>query len=127
MKMDADIQFLILSEGKSNILPADIVVRCQPSSVGPVGTVDDETLNGWRWYLATVRSLPHSIGTYIQKVVEDDLVAARQADRDLGTEDFNRWLTMGRLMAVSFGETSLSNEHWQMVKEMERSRKDRLK
>jgi hypothetical protein len=38
-----------------------------------------------------------------------------------------RWLTMGRLMSVSFGETCLSNEHWQMVKEMERLRKERIK
>ncbi|KAI3815944.1 hypothetical protein L1987_15628 [Smallanthus sonchifolius] len=127
MKMDADVQFLILSEGKSNILPSDIVLRFHPSSVAPVGTVDEETLNAWRWYLATLRSLPHSIETEMQKVVEDDMVAARQADHGLGTEDFNRWLTMGRLMAASFGETCLSHEHWQMVKEMERLRKDRLK
>ncbi|KAI7747223.1 hypothetical protein M8C21_023938 [Ambrosia artemisiifolia] len=127
MKMDADAQVLILSEGKSNILPADIVLRFNPSSAGPIGTVDEEKLNAWRWYLATVRSLPHSIGTEMQKVVEDDMVAARQADRGLGTEDFNRWLTMGRLMAASFGETCLLPEHWQTVKEMERLRKDRLK
>ncbi|KAI7738486.1 hypothetical protein M8C21_016448 [Ambrosia artemisiifolia] len=127
MKMDADVQILILSEGKSNILPADIVIPFQPSSVGSTGTVDEQTLNAWRWYLATVRSLPHTIGADMQKVVEDDMVAARQVDRSLGTEDFNRWLTMGRLMGVSYGETCLSHEHWQMVKEMERLRKERLK
>ncbi|KAK1415433.1 hypothetical protein QVD17_31214 [Tagetes erecta] len=127
MKMDADVQILILSEGKSNILPADIVIPFHPSSVDPTGIVDEQTLNVWRWYLATARSLPHSIGEDMQKVVEDDMVAARQADRSLGTEDFNRWLTMGRLMGVSFGETSLSHEQWQMVKEMERLRKERLK
>ncbi|THG04025.1 hypothetical protein TEA_013710 [Camellia sinensis var. sinensis] len=60
------------------------------------------------------------------EVVEDDLVAARQADRSLGSQDFSRWLTMGRLMSVSFGETRLSLEHWQMVKELERLRTERL-
>ncbi|KAL8218070.1 hypothetical protein R6Q57_021443 [Mikania cordata] len=127
MKMDADVQILILSEGKSNILPADTVIPFHPSSAGPTGIVDEQTLNSWRWYLATVRSLPHTIGADMQKVVEDDMVAARQVNRSLGTEDFNRWLTMGRLMGVSFGETCLSHEHWQMVKEMERLRKERLK
>ncbi|KAM0043028.1 putative mini-chromosome maintenance complex-binding protein [Helianthus debilis subsp. tardiflorus] len=127
MQMDTDVQILILSEGKSNILPADIVIPFHPSSVGPTTIVDEQTLNAWRWYLATARSLPHTIGEDMQKVVEDDMVAARQADRSLGTEDFNRWLTMGRLMGVSFGETCLSHEHWQMVKEMERLRKERLK
>lgn len=126
MKMNADVQLLILSEGKSNILPADLGVPFHPSSVGPLGIMDAETLNAWRWYLAALRSLPHSIETEMQKVVEDDMVAARQADRRLGSEDFSRWLSMGRLMSVSFGETCLSHQHWQMVKEMERLRKERL-
>lgn len=39
----------------------------------------------------------------------------------------NRWLTMARLISVSYGETELSLEHWQMMKELERLRKERLK
>uniref|UniRef100_A0A5B7BBM3 Putative mini-chromosome maintenance complex-binding protein n=1 Tax=Davidia involucrata TaxID=16924 RepID=A0A5B7BBM3_DAVIN len=126
MEMAVDVQLLVLSEGKSNILPADLVLPFHPSSVGSSEIVDPEALKAWRWYLATLRSLPHSIESEMQKVVEDDLVAARQADRSLGSRDFSRWLTMGRLMSVSFGETSLSLEHWQMVKELERLRRERL-
>ncbi|KAJ4827939.1 Mini-chromosome maintenance complex-binding protein [Turnera subulata] len=62
----------------------------------------------------------------MQKVVENDLVAARQTDRTLGSQEFSRWLTMARLISASFGETSLSLEHWQMAKELERLRKERL-
>ena len=69
MKMDADVQLLILSEGKSNILPADIVLPFHPTAVGPLGNLDAETLNAWRWYLATLRLLTYSIGTEIQKVI----------------------------------------------------------
>ncbi|GKU98242.1 hypothetical protein SLEP1_g11271 [Rubroshorea leprosula] len=127
LEMAADIQLLIFSDGKSNILPADIVIPFQPSSVGSYKEVATEALEAWRWYLATVRSLPHSIESDMQKVVEDDMVAARQADQSLGSQDFSRWLTMGRLMSSSFGETSLSMEHWQMVKELERLRRERLK
>ncbi|KDP21670.1 hypothetical protein JCGZ_03341 [Jatropha curcas] len=127
MEMAADVQLLILSEGKSNILPADVIVPFQPSLVGSSEVVAAEVLEAWRWYLATVRSLPHSIESEMQKVVENDLVAARQADRSLGSQDFSRWLTMGRLISASFGETSLSLEHWQMVKELERQRMERLK
>ncbi|CAA0837963.1 Mini-chromosome maintenance complex-binding protein [Striga hermonthica] len=126
MEMAANIQLLILSDGKSNILPADLVLPLHPSSVGCSSVVNEEMLNAWRWYLATMKSLCHSIEPHMQKIVEDDLVAARQADRSLGTHEFSRWLTMGRLMSVSFGETSLSMEHWQMVKELERLRKERL-
>lgn len=127
MEMAADVQLLILSEGKSNILPADIVMPFRPSSVGSCEVLPAEALDAWRWYLATVKSLPHSIEPEMQKVVENDLVAARQADRSIGSHDFNRWLTMGRLMSVSLGETCLSLEHWQMVKELERLRRERLK
>ncbi|KAG2730642.1 hypothetical protein I3843_01G297700 [Carya illinoinensis] len=99
----------------------------RPSSVGSSEVVTAEALEAWRWYLATVKSLPHSIESEMQKVVENDLVAARQTDRSIGSHDFNRWLTMGRLMSLSFGETCLSLEHWQMVKELERLRRERLK
>ncbi|KAL0341215.1 UNVERIFIED_CONTAM: Mini-chromosome maintenance complex-binding protein [Sesamum radiatum] len=126
MEMAADVQLLILSEGKSNILPADLVLPFRPSSVDSALGVDGEMLKAWRWYLAAMKSLSHSIEPHMQKVVEDDLVAARQADRSLGSQEFSRWLTIGRLMSVSFGETCLSMEHWQMVRELERLRKERL-
>ncbi|XP_050158529.1 mini-chromosome maintenance complex-binding protein-like isoform X3 [Malus sylvestris] len=135
LDMPADIQILVLSEGKSNILLADVVLPFHPSSVASVD-ITAEALEAWRWYLATLRSLPHSIEPEIQKlmslsetlqVMENDLVEARQEDRTLGTQDFSRLLTMGRLMSMSFGETSLSLEHWQMVKELERLRRERLK
>lgn len=34
---------------------------------------------------------------------------------------------MARLMSLSFGDSNLSLEHWQMIKEIERLRKERLK
>ncbi|WMV33685.1 hypothetical protein MTR67_027070 [Solanum verrucosum] len=126
MDMPADIQLLVLSEGKSNILPADLVLPFRPLSVDAAQDVEIEVLQSWRWYLATMRSLSHSITQEMQKVVEDDLVAARQADRSLGSLDFSRFLTMGRLVSLSFGETTLTLEHWQMAKELERLRKERL-
>lgn len=67
LDMAADIKMLILSEGKSNILPADIVLPFHPSSVGS-SEVAAEALEAWRWYLATLRSLPHSIEPEMQKV-----------------------------------------------------------
>ncbi|KAI4306951.1 hypothetical protein L6164_030188 [Bauhinia variegata] len=127
MEMAADVQLLILSEGKSNILPADVVVPFRPSSVASSEAITAEALEAWRWYLATVRLLPYTIKSEIQKVVENDLVAAMQADRSLSPDDFSRWLTMGRLISLSFGETCLSLEHWEMVKELEKLRRERLK
>lgn len=68
MDMAADVSMLVLSEGKSNIVPADVVVPFQPSSVCFSEGVSEEAIKLWRWYLATVRSLPHSYGEEIQKV-----------------------------------------------------------
>ncbi|KAM7271776.1 hypothetical protein ACFE04_030990 [Oxalis oulophora] len=127
-KMDvaADIQVLVLSEAKSHIAPADIIIPFQPSSTDFAPIVNEELIEAWRWYLATVRSLPYSIDSEMQKVVENDMVAARQEDRSLGSSELSRLLTLGRLISASFGESSLSLEHWQMVKELERLRRERL-
>ncbi|CAN4076304.1 unnamed protein product [Withania somnifera] len=126
MDMPVDIQLLVLSEGKSNILPADLVLPFRPLSVDAAQDIEAEVLQSWRLYLATVKSLAHSIEQEMQKVVEDDLVAARRADRSLSSLDFSRLLTIGRLVSLSFGEISLTLEHWQMAKELERLRKERL-
>ncbi|KAF4346537.1 hypothetical protein F8388_015581 [Cannabis sativa] len=126
MDMAADIQLLIFSEGKSNICPADLVIPFQPSSVAS-SQASTEAVEAWRWYLATLRTLAHSIDSEMQTVIENDLVEARQADRSLGSQDFSSLLTMARLMSMSYGETSLSLEHWQMVKELDRLRRERLK
>nr|GEV83084.1 hypothetical protein [Tanacetum cinerariifolium] len=50
MKMDADVQLLILLEGKSNILPVDVVLPFHPTTMGPLGNIDAETLDAWRWW-----------------------------------------------------------------------------
>lgn len=127
MEMATDAQMLIFSEGKSNIMPADMVLPFQPTQVNPLQVITLETAQAWRCYLATCKSMSHSIGQELQQVLENDLVAARQTDRSLGSQDLSRLLTMARMMSVSYGETTLSLEHWQMVLELERLRKERLK
>ncbi|VVB02908.1 unnamed protein product [Arabis nemorensis] len=116
MEMATDVQMLIFSEGKSNIMPADLVLPFQPSQLNSLEIITPETAEAWRYYLATCKSLSHSIGQELQQVVENDLVEARQTDRSLGSQDLS-----------SYGETTLSLEHWQMVLELERLRKERLK
>jgi hypothetical protein len=59
LDMATDVQLLTLSEGKSNILPSDLVVPFRPSSVPKINEGSEE-LENWRWYLATVRSFPQS-------------------------------------------------------------------
>ncbi|XP_047061589.1 mini-chromosome maintenance complex-binding protein-like [Lolium rigidum] len=125
LEMATDVQMLTLSEGKSNILPSDLVVPFRPSTV-PAVTATPEELESWRWYLATVRSLPQSNEPEILQTIQDEMVNAMREDRGLGCSELSRWLTMAQITASSFGEKSLSMEHWQMVKELERLRKQRM-
>ncbi|KAM0875656.1 hypothetical protein ACQ4PT_036659 [Festuca glaucescens] len=125
LEMATDVQMLTLSEGKSNILPSDLVVPFRPSTV-PAVTATPEELESWRWYLATVRSLPQSNEPAILQTIQDEMVNAMREDRSLGCSELSRWLTMAQITASSFGEKSLSMEHWQTVKELERLRKQRM-
>lgn len=125
LEMVTDVQLLILSEGKSNMLPSDLIVPFRPSSV-PAVHASSEELESWRWYLATIRSLSQSTESETYQMIQDEMVSAMRDDRSLGCSELSRWLTMAQIMASSFGEKSLSMEHWQMVKELERLRKERL-
>uniref|UniRef100_A0ACD5TRH0 Uncharacterized protein n=1 Tax=Avena sativa TaxID=4498 RepID=A0ACD5TRH0_AVESA len=125
LEMATDVQMLTLSEAKSNILPSDLVVPFRPSTV-PAVNASPEELESWRWYLATVRSLPQSNEPEILQAIQDEMVSAMREDRTLGCSELSRWLTMAQITASSFGEKSLSMEHWQIVKELERHRKQRM-
>lgn len=70
MEMTTNVLLLIFSEGKSNIMPADLVIPFQSSRADSFGVPGAEALEAWRWYLTTVRSLPHSIESEMQKVLK---------------------------------------------------------
>lgn len=126
MDMPADIQVLVLSDGKSNMFPADVVLPYRPTSdAGPLSASPLEKQQ-WRLYLSMAKSFDHTIEAAMQQIVEDDMVAARQDDRSIGTEVFSRWLTMARLVSLSYGERRLSSDHWQIIKDLEKQRSARL-
>jgi len=79
-------------------------------------------LNGIRRYLSAVRRLDLKIGGEVSQLIEGDLAGARQKDARVGEETFHKWLTVARLMAVSWGEEELTGERWRAAMEMEKSR-----
>ncbi|KAJ7566570.1 hypothetical protein O6H91_02G109100 [Diphasiastrum complanatum] len=127
MEMPIDVPVLILSHAKSKLFPADIIVPLRCTGNQSKLTHDESELNKCRSYLTFVRELEHIIEPSLQKILEDDLVAARQEDRSINTDTFHRWLSMARLMSVSFGEQKLTIEHWHKVKELERRCSERLR
>ncbi|KAJ3693792.1 hypothetical protein LUZ60_009272 [Juncus effusus] len=125
LEMATEAQFLIISEAKSNILPADLIMPVQFSALNAFN-VSEEQLKAWRWYLATIKSFPHLTDSNICEDLQNEMVKEMSVDRSLSPADLCRLMTMAQLMAASFGEKNLSLEHWQMVKEIERLRKLRL-
>ena len=59
--------------------------------------------------------------------MQEDFVSARQHDKDaMSAEDFQTLLVLGRLLAISHGQMSLTKPLWERAKEMEAQRKHRL-
>ncbi|KAF3790319.1 Mini-chromosome maintenance complex-binding protein [Nymphaea thermarum] len=110
LEMEADVQVLVISAGKSNIVPADLVIPFHPTEAASCSNVTSTELQAWRSYLTTMRSLPHAIDPAIQKTIEDDMVAARQAERTLGPDDFSR---LGIVIVTVVDDGSLDvNKLW---------------
>ncbi|GBG62228.1 hypothetical protein CBR_g29836 [Chara braunii] len=91
MTMQADVQMLILSQGKS-LLPADVVLPLRSTApVIPLHEEDNrETLPKWRHYIGLAQRLGHSIDGDVRKVIEADIIAARKEDPLVGTDTFHR-------------------------------------
>lgn len=112
LEMPADVPILILSEGKSDILPADLVLPFHPTSISSDVNASIEGLQAWRWYLATFPSLPHSSPSEMQQILQNEMVAAIEEGRSLECDDLNMWMTLAQLMSASLDETCLTMEHW---------------
>jgi hypothetical protein len=54
-------------------------------------------------------------------------VASRAADSTRSQDDFHRWLTLVRLVSLSFGEASLTMQRWEHMRAMEATREERLR
>lgn len=126
MEMPTDVPVLVFSTARSRLFPADVVLPLRPTQDCSL-ELQPEALAKWRMYLGTARAGDHSIDPTMQKVLEGELVTARQADRSLGSDVFHRWLTLARLISVSYGESTLKLERWHTVRELERRLEERLR
>eukprot|EP00850_Spirogloea_muscicola_P020123 SM000207S06198 [mRNA] locus=s207:93308:96925:- [translate_table: standard] len=134
-KMDVpmDAPVVVLSQARSKLLPADAVVQLRPADCaqGSLAAVPEPLLGQWRAYLTAARYMDHVIGGSMAKasgrVLEEDLVAARQEDRSLTPDAFHRWLTLARLLCASYGERELSVARWREARSLEAAREARAR
>ncbi|KAJ8361343.1 hypothetical protein SKAU_G00178680 [Synaphobranchus kaupii] len=134
MEFPSNFNVLVVSEGKS-LLPSDCQVRLQPKLTPPNleeylealhAAVGPASLNKFRIYISLLRTLDYSISDDITKAVEEDFVEMRKDDpQSMSAEDLHRMLVVARLLSLSMGQTTLSQEQWMKAKHLEMLRMSR--
>ena len=130
-EFSTNLLLLILSEGKS-LLPSDchvVLKHLKPAQAtsSVLSGVSPEIMERMRGYLGVARLASYSLSSEMQRVLQDDFVKSRQEDHtNMTAEDFHLLLLLARLMTLSRGQTTLTEETWYHVKEMEMERRARL-
>ncbi|CAH0729506.1 unnamed protein product, partial [Brenthis ino] len=138
MEFDTDISVLILSEGKS-LLPSDyhISLRPEESSLEIFDAIveaatyylKEEIMTAIRTYLTNLKLVKYTISEDLQ-FVEDDFIEMRNnSDNDspVTADDLHRLLVLARLVSLSRGHATLDKECWDITKDMENERLQRLR
>ncbi|KAL3146743.1 hypothetical protein ABBQ38_014728 [Trebouxia sp. C0009 RCD-2024] len=125
LPLPADVPVTILTVGKSLLHKAvDLELPLNTTGLSSEPPVSD-SLPAMRAYLHQAQQLDFHIDAESASWINQELMDARQ---ELGNSEnsFHNQLTLGRLMAVSWGETSMTKERWYQMKAMERARLNRL-
>ncbi|GAA6056399.1 hypothetical protein JCM3770_000683 [Rhodotorula araucariae] len=128
--LETDLNFIVLSEGKA-IVPTDCVVYVKPvANPAPASTQPDKAkLDQFRAFIAEMKQADFTIPEGMSEVIQADFVERRQASHGgegISQDDLLFRLTAARLLALSYGETSLSKEAWLRTAELDDRRKERM-
>ena len=132
LPMPMDAPAIVLSTTKS-IIGASVVVPLRSQGGGGgiaeiIGNLAEDAKTAIRMYLMVARSGDASVmDDATTKHLEADIVSARNEDKSLTADTFHSWMTMARLMALSYGSTAITSEHWNLVRQLERRREERLR
>ncbi len=83
---------------------------------------DPAVLASMRQWWARARQHEASVVSELVTTAEQDFVFSRQQNSRLTPEDFSKWLTLARLVAVSFGSADVTPQHWAHMKALESAR-----
>uniref|UniRef100_A0A8C5RAN8 Mini-chromosome maintenance complex-binding protein n=1 Tax=Leptobrachium leishanense TaxID=445787 RepID=A0A8C5RAN8_9ANUR len=135
MEFPCNINVLVTSEGRA-LLPSDCQIPLRPQTAPSsmeryvealLASALPSLLNKFRVYLSALRFLEYSITDEVTKAVEDDFVEIRRMDpHSMSADDLHRLLVVARLVSLSAGQTTLSQERWLHAKQLEEQRKGRL-
>ncbi|CAH1258171.1 MCMBP [Branchiostoma lanceolatum] len=131
-----NLRMLLLSEGRS-LIQTDCQVPLQsPSPPQQLErtfhriqtSLTGDYLTKVRSYLTVTELMEYTLPEGMQKVIEEDFVQMRSANpKNMTAEDLHSLLVVARLLALSIGQTTLSQEVWDRAKQLETERKARVK
>ena len=106
-----------------SIIGASVVVPLRSQGGGGIvdiiGNLAEDAKAAIRMYLMVARSGDASVmDDATTKHLEADIVSARNEDKSLTADTFHSWMTMARLMALSYGSAAITSEHWNLVRQL---------
>lgn len=135
LQFHTNIPVVIFSEGKS-MLENDSWVPLEPLNLPVPQTAagaapGEEILNQFRTFISLLRLREYEIAPEVATQVEQEFAQQRQQAHLTGApkvsqEDLFSRLALARLLAISFGEGTLTSERWQYARELEAQRLARV-
>ncbi|XP_014231994.1 mini-chromosome maintenance complex-binding protein [Trichogramma pretiosum] len=136
MEYDTDIPILILSDVKS-FIPCHIQIKLQPDpdtvkcypqvlEAAKQYLKDENKLSDIRQYVNSLKNVQFEFSEDTVKLIQEDFVEMRQANKNISANDLNWLMVLSRLMSISHGHNALKPELWKRSKQMEKERLSRL-
>ncbi|XP_065361281.1 mini-chromosome maintenance complex-binding protein [Calliphora vicina] len=133
---NVDIPVLVLSEGRS-MLPSDISLplKTDPESIQLISETlkaahhylnQNSRLDQFRRFLTLAKTSSFTMNPDDTEMIQNDFVEMRKADSVTNADDLHSLLVLSRLLAIAHGKDILDKESWNMAKEMETKRRQRI-
>jgi hypothetical protein len=126
INIDVDIPILSISKGKTLFNDIfDISIISKSSTSDSIHFTHEDFIEMRNYFSFVKYNLSYSIEN-VKEFIENDFVNERKVNH-ITPETFDHWLTVARLMSLSFGEKNLSKDTWMRTKAMETERLKRFK
>lgn len=136
VEYEAEIPILILSEVKSFIpCPTQVALKTDSESEELYPQVveaaeqylkDESRVANIRHYLEVVKHAEFEFKEDVTKIIQEDFIQMRQANKNITAENLHSLMVLARLMCLSNGINSLDTNYWKKVVQMEMERMNRL-
>jgi hypothetical protein len=130
VKLPTDYSLIFISNLSSSLITSvssDVVkikmgnLMVNDENMDIESIVDTDSIDDMRKWWSSCRLGDVKMDETMIKYAEDDFVKARQT-KDIPPSTFHTWLTIARLITISFGHENMEPKHWDMMRDMEHQR-----